>query len=43
MGDDDDVVVEDGLDPAAVVAEAAAEAPDEPEALVAAPPCLMTR
>ena len=40
---EDEVVVGDGADPAAVVVEAEADAPDEADAEVAAPPCLMTR
>ena len=46
LGDDDEGVVEDGVDPAAGVVEAGAaeaEAPDEPGPEVAAPPCFMTR
>ena len=45
LGDDDEGVVEDGVDPAAVVVEAAAlaDAPDEPDAELAAPPCFITR
>ena len=43
MFGEDEVVDEDGADPAAVVVEAEADAPDEADAEVAAPPCLMTR